>query len=130
LFHDSEMEALNKIDIPCCTIKDKGAVHEDKEIMTHAENTKILEAHAQEEIVSYLSPQNFDNFLLYDLKGEEQTDKHMSVLNPPCYDTDTDIVDIDEFIHVGRRRWNIVFYDMDPIYDIESHLQALPLQIS
>jgi hypothetical protein len=98
--------------------------------MTHAENTKILEAPTQEETVSYPSPRNLDNFLLYDLEREEETNKHMSVLNPPCYDTDTDIVDIDEFIHVGRRRWNIVGYDMGPIYDIESHLQALPLQIS
>jgi hypothetical protein len=54
----------------------------------------------------------------------------MNVLNPPCYDTDTDIVDIDEFIHVGRRRWDAVGYDMDPIYDIKSHLQVLPLQLS
>jgi hypothetical protein len=50
--------------------------------------------------------------------------------NPPCYDTDTDIVDFDEFIHVGRRRWDAVGYDMDPIYDIRSHLQVLPLQLS
>ena len=28
--------------------------------------------------------------------------------NPPCYDTNNDIVDnIDEFVHVGRRRWDI-----------------------
>jgi hypothetical protein len=54
----------------------------------------------------------------------------LNVLNPPCYDTDTDLVDIDEFIHVGRRRWDAVGYDMDPIYDIKSHLQVLPLQLS
>jgi hypothetical protein len=54
-----------------------------------------------------------------------------NVSNPACYDTDSDIVDnIDEFIHVGRRRWDIVGYDMDPIYDIESHFQVLPLQLS
>jgi hypothetical protein len=49
LFHDSgnegEMEALNKMNIPCCTIKDKEAVHEDKKI-THAKNAKVLEAPA------------------------------------------------------------------------------------
>jgi hypothetical protein len=51
--------------------------------------------------------------------------------SPACYDTDSDIVDnIDEFIHVGRRRWDIVGYDVDPIYDIESHFQVLPLQLS
>jgi hypothetical protein len=51
-------------------------------------------------------------------------------LNPSCYDTDTDIVDIDEFIHVGRRKWDIVGFDMDPIYDIENHSQLLPSQLS
>jgi hypothetical protein len=43
LFHDSEnegeMKALNEVNIPCCTIEDKGAVHED-ETITHAEDTK------------------------------------------------------------------------------------------
>jgi hypothetical protein len=51
----------------------------------------------------------------------------MNVLNPPCYDTDTDIVDIDEFIHVGRRKWDVIGFGMDPIYDIENHSQLLPL---
>jgi hypothetical protein len=37
---------------------------------------------------------------------------------------------IDEFIDVGRRKWDVVGYGMDPIYDIESHFQMLPLQIS
>ena len=36
---------------------------------------------------------------------------------------------IDELIHVGRRRWDVVGYDMDPIYDIESHFQVLHLQL-
>jgi hypothetical protein len=55
----------------------------------------------------------------------------LNLSNPACYDTDSDIVDnIDEFIHVGRRRWDIVGYDMDPIYDIESHFQVFPLQLS
>jgi hypothetical protein len=51
--------------------------------------------------------------------------------NPACYDTDSDTVDdFDDFIHVGRRRWDIVGYDLDPIYDTENHLQLLPLQLS
>ena len=54
----------------------------------------------------------------------------LNVLNPPCYDTNTDVVDFDEFIRVGRCRWDAVCYDMDPIYDIRSHLQVLPLQLS
>jgi hypothetical protein len=41
LFHDSEnegeMESPNEVDIPCCTIEDEGAIHEDETIM-HVEN--------------------------------------------------------------------------------------------
>jgi hypothetical protein len=36
---EEEMEALDEVDGPCCTIKDEEAVHEDEE-MTHAENIK------------------------------------------------------------------------------------------
>jgi hypothetical protein len=55
----------------------------------------------------------------------------LSLTNPACYDTDSDIVDnIDEFIHVGRHRWDVVGYDLDPIYDTKSHLQLFPLQLS
>jgi hypothetical protein len=133
LFHDSEsdgeMESLNEEHIPCCTTKDEGATHEDKTIM-HVKDTQVLEAPAQEEKVSYPPLQDFDDCLLYDLGKEEEMGELLNVLNPPCYDTDTDIVDIDEFIHVGRRRWDAVGYDMDPIYDIKSHLQVLPLQLS
>jgi hypothetical protein len=64
--------------------------------------------------------------LPYDTKSE----KVLDVLTPPCYDTDTDIADFDEFIHVGRRKWDAFDYDTDPIYDTESHLQLLPLQLS
>jgi hypothetical protein len=72
LFHDSENEgemgSPNEVNIPCCTLEDKGAIHED-ETITHAENTKVLEAPAQEETVSYPPPQDFDNSLLYDGGG-------------------------------------------------------------
>jgi hypothetical protein len=57
-------------------------------------------------------------------------DEPLNVLNPPCYDTNTDIVDIDEFIHVGGRKWDVVGYDIDPIYDIENHFQVFPSQLS
>jgi hypothetical protein len=45
-------------------------------------------------------------------------------------DTDTDMADINEFIHVGRHRWDAFSYDTDPIHDIRSHPQVLPLQLS
>jgi hypothetical protein len=50
LFHDSEnkgeMKALNEVNIPCCTIEDKGAVDEDETLM-HVEDTQVLKAPAQ-----------------------------------------------------------------------------------
>jgi hypothetical protein len=130
-FHDSEseeeMEALDEVEIPCCEIEDKKAVHEDEE-MTHAENIELLEVPAQEETVSYPPILNFDDALPCDEKEEE--DEILSLTNPACYDMDSDTIDnIDEFIHVGRCRWDVVGYDLDPIYDTESYLQLLPLQL-
>jgi hypothetical protein len=128
--NEGEMKILNEMDIPCCTIEDKEAIHEDETII-HAENAKVLKAPAQEETVSYPPPLIFDDALLYDEGNEEEENEFSNVSNPACYDTDSDIVDkIDEFIHVGRRRWDIVGYDLDPIYDTESHFQVLPLQLS
>jgi hypothetical protein len=95
--------------------------------MTHAENIELLEVPAQEETVSYPPILDFDDALPCD---EEEGDEFSNLANPACYDIDTDIADFDEFIHVGRRRWNTFGYDIDPIYDTESHLQLLPLQLS
>jgi hypothetical protein len=132
---EGEKKALNEVDGPCCAIKElglpieeEGEIPEDETIM-HAENTKVLEVPAQEETVSYPPPLVFDDALPCD--EEEEEDEFSNVSNPACYDTDSDTVDnIDEFIHVGRRRWDIVGYDLDPIYDTESHFQLLPLQLS
>jgi hypothetical protein len=45
-------------------------------------------------------------------------------------DKGSDFVDnIDEFIHVGRRR-DVIGSSEDPIYDIEGHFQKFPLQLS
>jgi hypothetical protein len=118
LFHDSEseggMESPKEVDLPYYTIENEGAVYED-ETMTHVEDTQFLRALAQEEKVSYPPLQDFDDFLLYDLGKEEEMGEPLNVLNPPCYDIDTDIVDIDEFIHVGRCKWDIVGFHMDPV---------------
>jgi hypothetical protein len=125
------MESPNEVDLPCFTFEDVGAIYED-ETMMHVENTQVLEVPAQKETntVSYPPFQKLDDFLLYDLGNEEEMDEPLNVLNPPCYDIDTDIVDIDDFIHVGRRKWDVVGYDMDPIYDIENHFQVFPSQLS
>jgi hypothetical protein len=124
---EEEMEASDEVEIPCCAVEDKKAVHEDEE-MTHAENIELLEVPAQEETVSYPPFLNFDDALPC---NEKEEDEFSNLANPACYDTNSDTVDnIDEFIHVGRRRWDIVGYDLDPIYDTESHLQLLPLRLS
>jgi hypothetical protein len=124
------MESLKEVDLPCCTIEDEDAVHED-ETITHVEDTQVLKAPAQEETISYPPPQNFDDALLYDEGNEEEINESLNVSSLACYDTDSDIVDnIDEFIHVGKRKWDVIGYDGDPIYDIEGHSQKLPLHLS
>jgi hypothetical protein len=134
LFYDldkeEEMESSNKEDLPCCTVEDEGET-EDKTMM-HVEDTQVLKSPTQEETntVSYPHLHDFDNSPLYDLGNEEEMDEPLNVLNPSCYDTDSDIVNIDEFIHVGRRKWDVVDYGMDPIYDIDKHFQVLSLQLS
>jgi hypothetical protein len=127
LLDEEEMKVLDEVEVPCCALEDKEAVHEDEET-THAENTKVLEIPAQEETVSYPPFINFDDALPFD--EQEKEDECSNLGNPACYDTDTDIADFDEFIHVGRRRWDVVGYDLDPIYDTENYLQLLPLQLS
>jgi hypothetical protein len=53
----------------------------------------------------------------------------LDALGPACYNKDDDVVDnIGEFIHVGRRKWDVIGHDGDPIYDIEGHFQLLSLQ--
>jgi hypothetical protein len=39
------MESLKEVDLPCCTIKGEGVVHED-ETITHVEETQVLKAPA------------------------------------------------------------------------------------
>jgi hypothetical protein len=114
---EEEMEASDEME----------TVHGDEET-THAENTRVLEVPAQEETVSCPPLIIFDDAL--PCKEEEEEDEFSNLANPACYDTDTDTTDFDEFIHVGRRRWDAFGYDTDPIYDTESHLQLLPLQLS
>jgi hypothetical protein len=55
----------------------------------------------------------------------------LDALNPSCYDKDSDMVDnIDEFIHVGRRKWDVIGSNEDPIYDMEGYVRMFPLQHS
>jgi hypothetical protein len=91
---EGEMEASDEME----------AVHEDEET-THAENTKFLEVPAQEETISYPPLIIFDDALPCNEKEEEEESS-----KPACYDIDTNIADLDEFIHVGKRRWDVIGY--------------------
>jgi hypothetical protein len=53
----------------------------------------------------------------------------LDALGHSCYNKYDDMVDnIDEFIHVGRRKFYVIGHDEYPIYDIEGHIQLFPLQ--
>jgi hypothetical protein len=125
LFYDSEneegMEPLDEPNPPYLKTEDM------EEDLPPDDDIQILEALAQEGLSEvHCSPfQVLNGSLPYDTKSE----KVLDVLTPPCYDTDTDIADFDEFIHVGRRMWDAIGYDTDPIYDTKDHLQTLPLQL-
>jgi hypothetical protein len=108
---EGEMEASDQIEVPCCAIED--------EEMTLAENIELLKVPAQEETVSYPSLLVSNDALPCNEKEEEDEST-----NPACYDTDTDIADFDDFIHVGIHRWDVVGYDLDPIYDTEGLLPS------
>jgi hypothetical protein len=97
------------------------------------EAIQAIDAPAQQKVntVSYFPFQDFDDALFCDLESEEVIEEPFDALNPSCYDKGGNIVDnIDEFIHVGRRKWDVIGSNEDPIYDMEGHFQVLPLQLS
>jgi hypothetical protein len=124
LFIDSEseeeMEPLDKLDPLYLKNKDVEADLPLDEVI------QILEVPAYEGLskVSHLPFQFFNDSLSYDVESKEVLD----ILTPSCYDENEDFVDnIDEFIHVGKRKWDVIGYDGDLIYDIEGHSQKFPL---
>jgi hypothetical protein len=81
--------------------------------------------------ISYYPFKDFDDALFYDLESEEVLEEPLDALNPSCYDKGSDMVNnIDEFIHVGRCKWDVIGSDEDHIYDMEGYLRMLPLQQS
>jgi hypothetical protein len=87
----------------------------------------IAPTHEEVSKVSYFPFQIFKDSLSYDVESGEVLD----FLNPSCYDEKDDFVDnINEFIHIGKRKWDVIGYDGDPIYDIEGHSQKFPLPLS
>jgi hypothetical protein len=76
--------------------------------------------------VNYFPFQNFNDSLSYDVESKEVS----YFLTPSCFDKNEEFVDnIDEFINVRKRKWDVIGYDGDPIYDIEGHPQKFPLHI-
>jgi hypothetical protein len=126
LFYDSEneeeMEPLDKIEPMYYKVEDVEA------FLPFDEVNQTLEAPTLKEVsVSYFPFQIFNDSLSYDVENKEVLD----VLTPSCYDEDDHCVDnIDEFIHVGKHKWDVIGYDRDPIYNIEGRFQRLPLPLS
>jgi hypothetical protein len=92
---------------------------------------QAFDAPTQEEVnmVSCIPFQDFDDALFCDLESEEVLKEPLDALGPSCYDRGNDMANnIDEFIHVGKCKWDVIGYDGDPIYDIQDHFQMLPLQ--
>jgi hypothetical protein len=138
LFYDSEgeevKEPLEEL-VPSFSDEDEEMSLGDDVLdpLPFDEAIQAIDAPAQQEVntVSYFPFQDFDDALFYDLESEEVLEEPLDALNPSCYDKGSDIVDnIDEFIHVARRKWDVIGSNEDPIYDIEGHFQKLPLQLS
>jgi hypothetical protein len=69
--------------------------------------------------------------LFHDSENEEVLEAPLDALDPSCYNRGDDVIEnIDDFIHVGRCKWDVigfVFYK-DPIYDIKGHFRLFPLE--
>ena len=82
-------------------------------------------------MVSYTPFQVSDVASFHDLESEEVLEEPLDALDPSCYIKGDDVIEnIDDFIHVGRRKWDFICSSLngDPIYDIEGHIQLLPLE--
>jgi len=138
LFYDSEGEEVKEpLDelVPSFSDEDEEMSFGDDVLdpLPFDEAIQDIDAPAQQKVntVSYFPFQDFDDALFCDLESEEVIEEPFDALNPSCYDKGSNVVDnIDEFIHVGRRKWDVIGSNEDPIYDMEGHFQVLPLQLS
>jgi hypothetical protein len=127
---------LDELDPPYYEAEDVRENHEDEALMLAPPFDEVIQAFdapAQEEVstVSYFPFQDFDDAIFCDLESKEVLEEPLDALIPSCYDKGNDMVNnIDEFIHVRKRKWDVIGYDGDPIYDIEGHFQMFPLQLS
>jgi hypothetical protein len=96
----------------------------------------IPPTHEEENVVSCTPFQVFDVASFHDSESEEVLEEPLDALDPSCYNKGDDAIEnIDDFIHVGRRKWdmNCSSFDGDPIYDIEGcfqikNIELLPLE--
>jgi hypothetical protein len=73
--------------------------------------------------------QFFDVSLYHDSKVEEVLKEPFNTLYPSCHNESDDVFEnIYEFIHVGRRKLDVMIHDGDPIDNIEGHFRLLSLQ--
>jgi hypothetical protein len=73
----------------------------------------IPPAHEEKNVVSYTPFQVFDVALFHDWESEEVLEEPLDALDPSCYNESDDVIDnIDEFIHVGRRKWDVICYGL------------------
>jgi hypothetical protein len=90
----------------------------------------MLLEHEEENVVSCNLFQVFDDALCYDSKSGEALKGPLNSLGLSCYNESDDFIEnIDEFIHVGRRKWDVICYDGDSIYNMEGHFQLFPLHV-
>jgi hypothetical protein len=107
--------------------------HEDEVMMYAPPLDEVIQASIpptkkEQNVVSYFPFQVFDDALSYDSEGEEIKEP-LDVLDPSCHNKGNDVIsNIDEFIHVGRCKLDVICYDGDPIYGIEGHFQLFPLR--
>jgi hypothetical protein len=112
----------------------KEAPHEEKDLVFYPPFDEVIQTpvppvHNENNMVSYTPFQDFDDALYYDSESEDMLEEPLDALNPSCYDKGNDVIDdIDEFIHVGRRKWDVICPSGDPIYNIEGHFQLFPLK--
>jgi hypothetical protein len=91
------------------------APHEDKtSVFSPLSNedeviqASIPPAHEEENVVSYTPFQVFDVASFHDLESEEVLEEPLDALDPSCYNKGDDVIEnIDDFIHVGRRKWDM-----------------------
>jgi hypothetical protein len=140
LFYDSEgkeeSETLDGIDPMYCEAEDVRVSHEDEALMLNLPFDEVIQsfdapAHEEVNTVSCFPFQDFDDALFCDLESKEVLEDPLDALSPSSYDEGNDMVNnIDEFIHVGRHKWDVIGYDGHPIYDIGDHFQKFHLHLS